>query len=95
MRDGEGIFELVVKIYFLDFSQFGGVMSNILDCILLGEEVEVCGFIGEIVYNGGGKFVVLGKDMIFKRVNVIVGGLGLILGYVFIVCVVIGEGEIF
>lgn len=39
----DGTFDLVVKTYFPDQSQPGGTISNILDCLRTGEEIEVKG----------------------------------------------------
>ncbi|KAF1364529.1 hypothetical protein EJ07DRAFT_162285 [Lizonia empirigonia] len=40
-RDGNGTFELTVKTYFPTDEQPGGAMSNILDCLPIGEEIEI------------------------------------------------------
>ena len=45
-----GTFELVVKTYYLDDNQPGGAMGNILDCVPIGEEIEVKGPTGKIEY---------------------------------------------
>jgi nitrate reductase (NAD(P)H) len=60
VKDGSGTFELTVKTYFPTDEQSGGAMSNILDCMPIGEEVEIRGPTGEIEYNGDGKFIILG-----------------------------------
>ncbi|KAK5109055.1 hypothetical protein LTR62_007603 [Meristemomyces frigidus] len=93
MRDGQGTFELVVKTYFPDSEQPGGAMSNILDCMPLGEEIEVRGPTGEIVYNGNGKFLISDEKKTFQKINLIVGGSGLTPGYALIVRAVLGRGE--
>lgn len=36
-------------------------MSDILDCIPVGEEIEIRGPAGEIAYRGNGKFILEGK----------------------------------
>src|SRR5947207_727323 len=74
-------FELVVKTYFPDNNQPGGAMSNTLDCIPLGSEVEVKGPTGDISYVGNGKFVMEGNEMVFSRITVILGGSGITPGY--------------
>lgn len=81
IRDGTGTFELTVKTYFPTDAQPGGAMSNILDCIPLGEEIEVRGPTGEIVYNGNGSFTISGKQYLFNKVNLILGGSGITPGY--------------
>ena len=81
LADGVGTFELTVKTYFPSNSQPGGAMSNILDCMPLGEEIEIRGPIGEIVYNGKGVFSISGKDYTFKRINLVLGGSGITPGY--------------
>jgi len=54
VQDGEGTFDLTVKTYFPSDEQPGGAMSNILDYMPIGEEIEIRGPTGEIVYNGNG-----------------------------------------
>lgn len=92
-QDGQGIFELVVKTYFPNSDQPGGAMSNILDCIPEGEEVEIRGPTGEIVYNGNGKFVIEDKERTFKKISLVVGGSGLTPGYALIARALLGPGE--
>lgn len=81
LRDGDGTFELTVKTYFPDENQPGGALSNILDCIPIGEEVELRGPTGEIVYNGNGNFIIEGKDRHFDLVSLVLGGSGITPGY--------------
>jgi nitrate reductase (NAD(P)H) len=81
LRDGDGTFELTVKTYFPDENQPGGALSNILDCMPIGEEVELRGPTGEIIYNGNGNFVIEGKDRHFDRVSLVLGGSGITPGY--------------
>ncbi|KAH8731567.1 hypothetical protein GQ44DRAFT_746275 [Phaeosphaeriaceae sp. PMI808] len=54
VRDGSGTFELTIKTYFPTEVQPGGAMSNILDCMPIGEEIEIRGPTGETIYNGNG-----------------------------------------
>lgn len=56
-------------------------MSNILDCMPLGEEAEIRGPTGDIVYEGNGKFNIEGEEMNFRRVTLILGGSGITPGY--------------
>ncbi|CAN9120075.1 unnamed protein product [Alternaria sp. RS040] len=81
LADGVGTFELTVKTYFPSSSQPGGAMSNILDCMPLGEEIEIRGPTGEIVYNGEGVFSISGKEYTFKKIDLILGGSGITPGY--------------
>jgi nitrate reductase (NAD(P)H) len=81
VKDGSGTFELTVKTYFPDDTQPGGAMSNILDCLPIGEEIEIRGPTGEIVYNGNGSFTISGKEYTFSKVNLILGGSGITPGY--------------
>lgn len=80
-RDGNGTFDLTIKTYSPDDNQPGGAMSNILDCIPFGEEVEIRGPTGEITYNGKGAFVISGKEYHFDRVSLVLGGSGVTPGY--------------
>ncbi|EAT90548.1 nitrate reductase [Parastagonospora nodorum] len=80
-HDGSGTFELTVKTYFPTDAQPGGAMSNILDCMPIGEEIEIRGPTGEIVYNGNGSFKISGKEYKFNKINLILGGSGITPGY--------------
>ncbi|GBF61703.1 nitrate reductase [Trichophyton mentagrophytes] len=77
----DGTFDLVVKTYFPSKDQPGGTMSNILDCLRDGEEIEVKGPSGEIRYHGNGRFSVDGKEYNFDNVSLILGGSGVTPGY--------------
>lgn len=80
-QDGNGTFELTVKTYFPTPEQPGGAMSNILDCMPLGEEIEIRGPTGEIEYNGHGSFTISNKEYTFTRINLVLGGSGITPGY--------------
>ncbi|KAJ4339892.1 hypothetical protein N0V87_002830 [Didymella glomerata] len=80
-RDGNGTFELTVKIYFPTDEQPGGAMSNILDCMPIGEEIEIRGPTGEIEYTGNGSFTISDKEYTFTRINLVLGGSGITPGY--------------
>jgi len=92
-RDGAGTFDLTVKTYFPTEKQPGGALSNILDCMPLGEEVEIRGPTGDIVYNGSGNFTITGKDLNFKRVSLVLGGSGITPGYALLVRVLLSAGD--
>lgn len=92
-RDGDGTFDLTVKTYFPDDNQPGGAMSNILDCVPLGEEVEIRGPTGDIVYNGNGNFVIEGRERHFDRISLVLGGSGLTPGYSLIARVLLTDGD--
>jgi nitrate reductase (NAD(P)H) len=53
-------FDLTVKTYSPTDAQPGGALSNLLDCMPLGEEVEIRGPTGDIVYTGNSEFLVSG-----------------------------------
>lgn len=93
LRDGDGTFDLTVKTYFPDENQPGGAMSNILDCIPIGEEVEIRGPTGSIVYNGSGNFTLDGKDRAFKHVSLLLGGSGITPGYALLARILLTEGD--
>lgn len=80
-HDSFGTFELTVKTYFPTNAQPGGAMSNILDCMPIGEEIEIRGPTGEIVYNGNGSFTISGKEYKFDKINLVLGGSGITPGY--------------
>jgi nitrate reductase (NAD(P)H) len=81
IQDGSGTFELTVKTYFPTDAQPGGAMSNILDCMPIGEEIEIRGPTGEIVYNGNGSFTISGKEYTFNKINLVLGGSGITPGF--------------
>ena len=89
----DGTFELVVKTYFPDNEQPGGAMSNILDCMPIGEEIEIRGPTGDISYEGNGKFNIEGKEMTFQRITLILGGSGITPGYQLISRILRTEGD--
>lgn len=93
MTDGQGCFELTVKTYFPDENQPGGAMSNILDCMAIGEEIEIRGPTGDIIYNGQGNFRIEGKDMAFKRISLVLGGSGITPGYSLISRILLSDGD--
>jgi nitrate reductase (NAD(P)H) len=80
-KEEDGTFDLVVKTYRPDQSQPGGTMSNILDCLRPGEEIEVKGPTGEIKYIGQGKFLIDKKESHFDKVSLVLGGSGITPGY--------------
>jgi nitrate reductase (NAD(P)H) len=61
-QEEDGSFDLVVKTYFPDRRQPGGAMSNLLDCMPIGKDIEIRGPTGEIAYKGNGKFEIEGKQ---------------------------------
>ncbi|KAK0386311.1 hypothetical protein NLU13_6148 [Sarocladium strictum] len=83
-HDGDGTFELVVKTYFPTADQPGGAMSNILDCIPIGEEVEIRGPTGEIEYQGNGQFLIEGEKKKYSSVSLVLGGSGVTPGFALI-----------
>lgn len=76
-----GKFALVVKTYYPDKTQPGGTMSNILDCLAIGEEVELKGPSGTIRYRGNGKFMVGDTERQFDRATLVLGGSGITPGF--------------
>lgn len=89
----DGTFELVVKTYFPTDDQPGGAMSNILDCMPIGEVIEIRGPTGDIIYKGMGKFEIEGKEMTFGKVTLILGGSGITPGYQLIARILKTEGD--
>ncbi|KAG9762684.1 hypothetical protein KCU73_g1797, partial [Aureobasidium melanogenum] len=76
-----GTFNLVVKTYFPTDDQPGGALSNILDCMKEGEEVEIRGPTGDIKYLGDGKFEIFDEEQQFENITLILGGSGITPGY--------------
>lgn len=78
--DEVGYFDLVVKIYFKgQHPKFpnGGLMSQYLDSLELGSNLEVKGPLGHIEYTGKGNFSVHGKTKFAKKLAMIAGGTGI------------------
>ncbi|KAK3951924.1 nitrate reductase [Pseudoneurospora amorphoporcata] len=86
-------FDLTVKTYFPSSSQPGGALSNILDCLPLGSEVEVRGPTGDINYQGNGHFSIEGRDRHFSRVSLVLGGSGITPGYALMARILIIPGD--
>jgi nitrate reductase (NAD(P)H) len=91
-------FDLTIKTYFPTAAQPGGALSNLLDCMPLGEEVEIRGPTGDIVYLGDSTFLITGpmspqpRKMRFPRVNLVLGGSGITPGYALMAAIVGREG---
>lgn len=69
-------------------------MSNILDTIPLGEEIEIRGPTGEITYKGNGDFDIEGQHRHFDHITLILGGSGITPGYALIVRVLETQGDV-
>lgn len=93
LRSGKGSFDLTIKTYFPTDSQPGGAMSNILDCLPLGEDVDMRGPMGDIIYEGNGRFRIYGEERIFHRVSLVLGGSGITPGYALIARILLTEGD--
>ncbi|OAA55621.1 Oxidoreductase, molybdopterin-binding domain protein [Cordyceps fumosorosea ARSEF 2679] len=93
LEDGSGTFDLTVKTYFPDGSQPGGAMSTILDCVPLGEQVEVRGPTGEIVYHSDGVFEIESRRRRFRRVSLVLGGSGVTPGYALLARIAMSGGD--
>ncbi|EAQ83661.1 hypothetical protein CHGG_10065 [Chaetomium globosum CBS 148.51] len=74
----------------------GGALSNLLDCMPLGEEVEIRGPTGDIVYLGNSEFLITGafvpqpRRLRFPRVSLVLGGSGITPGYALMAAVMQG-----
>jgi nitrate reductase (NAD(P)H) len=92
-------FDLTIKTYFPTAAQPGGALSNLLDCMPLGEEVEIRGPTGDIVYLGDSTFLITGplspqpRKMRFPRVSLVLGGSGITPGYALMAAIVGREGD--
>ncbi|RYO93972.1 hypothetical protein DL764_007901 [Monosporascus ibericus] len=93
VRDGDGTFDLTIKTYFPDDKQPGGAMSNILDCLPIGEQVELRGPTGEILYKENGHFMIEGRKRHFDRVSLVLGGSGITPGYALIARILMSEND--
>lgn len=79
-RKEMGYFDLLVKIYFkginMSFPQ-GGLMSQHLDSLRIGETVDVKGPLGHIHYLGKGSYEVDGEVHFMKSCAMLAGGTGI------------------
>ncbi|KAL4898895.1 hypothetical protein BDW74DRAFT_184256 [Aspergillus multicolor] len=91
--DGQGSFQLTIKTYSPNDDQPGGAISNILDVLPIGEDVDIRGPTGDIVYDGFGSFTVAGQKRTFKRVSLVLGGSGITPGYALIARILLTEGD--
>ncbi|KAI9062568.1 hypothetical protein FKP32DRAFT_806572 [Trametes sanguinea] len=77
----DGTVDLLVKTYLPNVTGNaafpGGTISNYLDCMEEGEEIDIRGPCGGIVYHGHGEFEIDGTRCHFDKINLIAGGSGL------------------
>ena len=74
----KGYFDLLVKIYYpTERFPTGGLMSQYLDRLQLGDCVNVRGPVGGLEYLGKGNFKFQGIVREFKKVGMIAGGTGI------------------
>ncbi|TFY58429.1 hypothetical protein EVJ58_g6427 [Rhodofomes roseus] len=79
-HEEDGTIHLLVKTYMpSEGGPFppGGTVSNYLDCMDDGEEIDIRGPSGGIKYLGRGKFEIDGEERHFDKVNLVTGGSGL------------------
>ncbi|PWY73543.1 nitrate reductase [Aspergillus eucalypticola CBS 122712] len=93
VRDGKGTFTLTIKTYFPNDDQPGGAMSNVLDCLPLGEDVDIRGPTGDLVYEGYGNFTIAGENKQFQRVSLVIGGSGITPAYALIARILLTDGD--
>ncbi|XP_024387212.1 nitrate reductase [NADH] [Physcomitrium patens] len=78
--DDVGYLELVIKVYFKDVHPkfpMGGMFSQHLDTLRVGDTIEAKGPVGHIVYEGKGQFLINGKPKFVRRVAMLAGGTGI------------------
>eukprot|EP00005_Dracoamoeba_jomungandri_P000355 CAMPEP_0174256422 /NCGR_PEP_ID=MMETSP0439-20130205/5653_1 /TAXON_ID=0 /ORGANISM="Stereomyxa ramosa, Strain Chinc5" /LENGTH=288 /DNA_ID=CAMNT_0015339015 /DNA_START=144 /DNA_END=1010 /DNA_ORIENTATION=+ len=78
--DDTGFFELVIKVYrsgVLDRFPDGGKMSQYLDQLAVGDNIDMAGPFGLIEYKGCGDFLISRKPTNKKNIGMIAGGTGI------------------
>ncbi|OGM42341.1 flavohemoprotein B5/b5r [Aspergillus bombycis] len=80
-HEEDGTLDLVLKTCFFHRNRPGGTMSNILDCLPEGEEVEVKSPSGAIHDQGHGCFSINDETYTFDEVSLILGGSSVTPGY--------------
>jgi len=96
LDEDKGILELVVKIYFANvhpmFPQ-GGLMTQHLDKLKIGDTVKIKGPTGHVLYHGKGHFTINGNPMKVKQVSMVAGGTGITPMYQLISSIVQDPGD--
>ena len=79
LDDAVGYFDLVVKVYGkTETFPEGGRMSQHLASLRVGDCVDIKGPTGEVVYEGKGRFVVMGREVReAKHIALLAGGTGI------------------
>lgn len=75
-----GVFRLCIKVYFKDtHPRFpdGGVMSQHIESLKVGDSIDVRGPTGLITYRGKGAFSINGKPVQVKHLGLVAGGTGI------------------
>mmetsp|Transcript_4059 Transcript_4059/g.7111 ORF Transcript_4059/g.7111 Transcript_4059/m.7111 type:complete len:889 (-) Transcript_4059:1473-4139(-) len=83
-NENVGYFELVIKVYFKnEHPKFpdGGVFSQFLDSLTIGDSVEVKGPLGHFEYARHGNIILHGKKQHVKKLGFICGGTGITPAY--------------
>lgn len=78
--DDVGYLELVIKVYFKNaHSKFpmGGLFSQYLDSLKLGDTIDVKGPVGHITYLGKGHFLINNKPKFVTKIAMLAGGTGI------------------
>lgn len=78
--DDVGVFKLCIKVYFKNVHpRFpdGGLMSQYINDLKVGDNLDVRGPTGLITYHGEGSFTVNGKKVAVKNIGLIAGGTGI------------------
>jgi len=94
--EDKGILELVVKIYFPSVHPMfphGGLMSQYLDGLKIGDTVKIKGPTGHVLYHGKGNFTINGNSMKVKRISMVAGGTGITPMYQLISSIVQDPGD--
>lgn len=74
----KGHVDVLIKVYFKDKNYpEGGLLTQHLDTLALGDSVDFKGPLGEIEYKGRGLFMLHGKERKVKEVAMVAGGSGI------------------
>lgn len=73
-----GFVDVLIKVYFKSAGfPAGGVLTQHLDSLKVGDTVDFKGPLGEIEYRGRGLFLIHGKERRVKEVAMVAGGSGI------------------
>jgi len=76
-----GCVEFVIKVYFKNKSKIffpqGGLMSQYIDSLKIGDRLKMKGPAGHVIYHGRGRIAINAKPMQVRHISMVAGGTGI------------------